>query len=191
MNRLEVAGPVCVICVSAMWMTACGGASGDVRYPRREAGCPVKSYPGPAPLAVDDLGPVRVECPSGTSCERQLLDAVCARGGDVAWGTADNALSATVLVAQAAHTKLATQGPRERGCAVIPFTDAPNVPTENIGSVTALCNDEDSRDVCMRELSDQVCLLGGDVVWAVEGPTHVDTQNGSRQRMRGRAAHTK
>ena len=170
---------------------ACGASGTDPRYPPREPGCPVKSYPGPSELPVDELGMVRVQCTSTEPCERQLLDRVCARGGDVAWGTAEQAIRASTLTAHAAHTRRVTQGPRERGCAVIPFTDAPNVPTENIGSVTALCNDEDSRDVCMRELSDQVCLLGGDVVWAVEGPTHVDTQNGSRQRMRGRAAHTK
>ena len=45
--------------------------------------------------------------------------------------------------------------------------------------------------MCLRELSDQVCLLGGDILWQVDGPTPEDTQNGPRQRMRGRAAHTK
>jgi hypothetical protein len=65
------------------------------------------------------------------------------------------------------------------------------MPTENIGTVTALCNEDDSREVCTRELADQVCLLGGDVLWQVEGPAREDTANGTKQNMRGRAAHTK
>jgi hypothetical protein len=188
MNRILV----CLACMVALpsWV-GCGGAAQDARYPAREPGCPVRSYPGASGLPVDELGTVRVECGAGGSCERQLLDAVCARGGDVAWGTADNTPSATALVAHAAHTKRATQGPRGRGCAVQVFTDSPPGATENIGAVSAICNEDDSSEVCLRELQDQVCLLGGDVLWQVDGPTHQDTQNGPRQRMRGRAAHSK
>jgi len=177
-----------LLCASPL---ACAGGGPDARYPSREAGCPVKSYPGAAGIPVDDLGPVRVECTPTSPCERQLLDKVCALGGDVAWGTADNAIGATVLTAHAAHSKRVTQGPREAGCAVQTFTDAPPGKTENIGPVTALCAEDDSNEVCMRQLQDQVCQLGGDVLWQVDGPTLVDTQNGRRQRMRGRAAHTK
>ena len=91
----------------ALVLLGCGGGSVDSRYPVRPAGCPVKSLPGSPTLPVDDLGAVRVECRAGgASCERQLLDAVCARGGDVAWGTADNALTATTLVAHAAQATL-------------------------------------------------------------------------------------
>jgi hypothetical protein len=151
----------------------------------------VKSYPGSPDVPVDELGMVRVQCTSTEPCERQLLDRVCARGGDVAWGTAEQAIRASTLTAHAAHTRRVTQGPRERGCAVQVFTDKPPGSTENIGPVSALCTTEDSRDVCLRELQDQVCLLGGDVLWQLDGPTPEDTQNGPRQRMRGRAAHTK
>lgn len=172
-------------------LAACGAGVPDARYPAREAGCPVKSYPGAPGIPVDELGAVRVECTPTVPCERQLLDQVCALGGDVAWGTADNAIGATVLTAHAAHSKRATQGPRERGCAVQVLTDVTQIKTENIGPVTALCTEDDSSDVCLRELEDQVCLLGGDVLWQVDGPTLVDTQNGRRQRMRGRAAHTR
>jgi hypothetical protein len=173
-------------------LLACGGGVPDARYPAREQGCPVKSIPGPATMPVDDLGTVRVECRAGGgSCERQLLDAVCARGGDVAWGLADNALTATVLVGHAAHTKKATQGPRERGCAVQIVNDAAPSRTENIGPVIALCAEYDSREVCLRELEDQVCLQGGDILWQLDGPTLTGTENGMRQRMRGRAAHSK
>ncbi len=61
--------------------------------------------------------------------------------------------------------------------------------TENIGPVAARCADDDSRDVCLRELMDQVCLLGGDVLWQVDGPTPEATSSGMGQRMHGRAAH--
>ncbi len=172
-------------------LAACGGGAPDARYPAREAGCPVKSMPGQPTIPVDDLGVVRVECKSGTPCERQLMDAVCARGGDTAWGMADNALSATVLSAHAAHSRRATQGPRERGCAVQVYDGDPPGKTENVGPVLALCPEDDSREACLRELEDQVCQLGGDILWQVDGPTVIDTQNGTRQRMRGRAAHSK
>jgi hypothetical protein len=81
--------------------------------------------------------------------------------------------------------------PQPRGCAVQVFKDAPPAPTENIGSVMAFCSGGDSRDVCLRELEDQVCLMGGDVLWQIEGPTPEATASGMGQRMRGRAAHTK
>ncbi len=129
-----------------------------------------------------------VDCGTGGgSCERELLDAVCRRGGDVAWGVGDNALTSAHPVAHAAHTKRATQGPRERGCGVQVFTDAVPAHIENIGPVTALCAQDDSRDECLRELEDQVCTLGGDVLWQVEGPR----VEGNKQRMNGRAAHVK
>ncbi len=177
--------------IGALAVVGCAGAPADARYPARRAGCPVQSYPGPSPVPVDELGELRVACSASSTCERQLLDAVCARGGDVAWGTADVALSASTRVAHAAHTRRATQGPRERGCAVRVAGDSPGGPTENIGPVSALCSEDDSRETCLRELEDQVCLLGGDVLWQVEGPAHEDTQNGPRQRMRGRAAHSR
>jgi hypothetical protein len=165
----------------------CGGAP-DARYPSREAGCPVKSYPGEAGIPVDDLGTLTIDCAGGRgTCERQLFDEVCKRGGDVAWGLGENALTATHIVAHAAHSRRATQGPRERGCAVQVVADAPPRHTENVGPVTAVCNGDDSREVCLRELEDQACLLGGDVLWQVDGPT----PEGDKQRMHGRAAHTK
>jgi len=39
-----------------------GGAAPDARYPSREVGCPVKSYPADPPQAVDDLGVVAIDC---------------------------------------------------------------------------------------------------------------------------------
>jgi hypothetical protein len=166
----------------------CTGSGVDARYPAREQGCPVKSFPEEPSMPVDDLGVVTVDCTaSGVACERQVLDAVCSRGGDVASGFANNAITSTRFVVRAAHTRRVTQGPRERGCSVQVFMDAPPMRTENIGPVTALCAEDDSRDVCLRELEDRVCLLGGDVVWQLEGPA----REGNKQRMHGRAAHTR
>jgi len=166
----------------------CAASGGDARYPVREPGCPVRSFPEGPSMPVDELGPVIVDCAtSGGACERQLLDAVCRRGGDVAWGLAGNALTSTHLSGHAAHSRRVTQGPQERGCPVQVFTGAPSGRTENIGPVTALCAEEDSREVCLRELQDQVCLLGGDVVWQLDGPS----REGNKQRMYGRAAHSK
>jgi hypothetical protein len=81
--------------------------------------------------------------------------------------------------------------PLPRGCAVQVFKDVPAAPTENIGAAMAFCPEGDSRDACLRELEDQVCLMGGDVLWQIEGPTPEATASGMGQRMRGRAAHTK
>jgi hypothetical protein len=184
---------VALVAVVLGWQTLCcgGGVSDGARYPAREPGCAVKKYPGEAPIPVDDLGMVTAECSEEGGCERRLLDEACKRGANVVWGLGDNALTATKVGAHAAHTLRATKGPRERGCAVQVFADAPPMPTENIGPVTAFCAETDSREVCSRELEDQACLLGGDVLWQLEGPTPVASQTGMRQRMRGRAAHTK
>jgi hypothetical protein len=170
-------------------LVACGGGAGEARYPSRSSGCAVRRFPEKPTLPVDELGTVRVDCvATGVACERQLLDAVCARGGDVAWGLSENALSATSLVAQAAHSKRLTQGPRERGCDVRVIAEGGPPPgAENIGPVSAYCSADDPRDTCLRELQDQVCLLGGDVLWQLDGPTPY----GDKQRMRGRAAHAR
>jgi hypothetical protein len=171
----------------AVLSAACVG-SGNARYPEREQGCAVKQIAGDPPLPVDDLGIVNVDClGDGSRCQRQLLDEVCKRGGDVAYGLGLNALNATKLVAHAAHTRRVVEGTRQRGCPVQVFEDAPPMKNENIGPVTALCAEDDSRDVCLRELEDQVCLLGGDLLWQVDGPS----REGDKQRMTGRAAHTK
>jgi hypothetical protein len=172
-------------------VAACGGSAPDARYPAHEDGCPVRLYPGPAGIPVDDLGVVKVECPPGRPCERLLENEVCRRGGDVLWGTADDAINAGVLVGHAAHSRRATKGPRERGCPIQIYADTLPMPAENIGPVTVLCNPDDSRDACQRELADQACRLGGDLLWQVDGPSPEDTQNGPKLRMHGRAAHTK
>jgi hypothetical protein len=185
--------PFLGIAILATALCSCGTSAPDARYPARAGGCPVKSFPGEPAMPVDDLGTVTVECTSGGSggCERQALDVVCKRGGDVAWGFADNALTSTRLVVHAAHTRRTREGHRERGCAVRVFGDAPPMATENVGTAIALCSPDDSKEVCLRELEDQACLLGGDVLWQIDGPTPANTPEGDKLRMHGRAAHTK
>jgi hypothetical protein len=176
-----------------LMLAACGGSATDARFPPREDGCPVKLYPGAPAIPVDELGTVQVECAGGGGgpCERQLENAVCRRGGDVAWGMADNPLNATALVAHAAHSQRAAPASRQRGCALQIYSGSVPMRTENVGPVTALCNEDDSPEVCTRELADQACLLGADVLWQVDGPTPESTPNGVKQRMHGRAAHTR
>jgi hypothetical protein len=187
-------GSSVLVGVAAAVVVACGGGSApDARYPAHEDGCPVKAYPGPAGIPVDDLGPVTVECPPDGrgKCERLLMDQVCRRGGDVVWGTADNALNASTLTGHAAHSRRATQGPRPVGCPVQVYRTALSMPNENVGPVTALCDPDDSPERCLRVLQDEACKLGGDLLWQIDGPTLENTQNGPMQRMHGRAAHTK
>jgi hypothetical protein len=50
-------------------------------------------------------------------------------------------------------------------------TDAPTVPTDNIGTVSARCSDAVAGKDCERTLADQVCKLGGDMIWGVTGET--------------------
>lgn len=76
---------------------------------------------------------------------------------------------------------------RPDGCNVQVFQQAPTVHTENIGTVSSHCEDIVSKDDCLRELENQVCKLGGDVVWGVDPePRHEDGQ----WKYSGRAAHT-
>lgn len=77
---------------------------------------------------------------------------------------------------------------RPEGCDVQLFHETPTTPTENIGSVSATCGDDVSDDDCARTLKDQVCKLGGDVVWGVEDKP---TMKLGKKHLSGRAAHTK
>lgn len=80
--------------------------------------------------------------------------------------------------------------PRPEGCDVEVFHDeAPTRPTENIGPVNASCTDLVSDQDCLRTLKDQVCKLGGDIVWGVEGSPVVKADG--RKHLSGRAAKSK
>jgi hypothetical protein len=77
---------------------------------------------------------------------------------------------------------------RPEGCDVAVFPEAPPMPTDNIGPVSATCAENVTKDDCMRTLKDQTCKLGGDVVWGVP----FDGENVlGKKRFAGRAAHTK
>jgi hypothetical protein len=76
---------------------------------------------------------------------------------------------------------------RADGCDVALYRDIPTVPSDNIGSVHAACDESVTPDDCVRTLKDQVCRLGGDVVWGVDEPEHKD----GKVHYNGRAAHTK
>ena len=77
---------------------------------------------------------------------------------------------------------------RADGCDVQVFHGPPSVMSDNIGPVTATCGGDVSDADCMRTLEDQVCKLGGDVVWGVpDSPTNVQ----GKKQFAGRAAHTK
>jgi hypothetical protein len=172
-------------------VAGCAGSAPDPHHPSRETGCPVRTYPASPPAPVDELGTVEVQCASATperACERDLLDLVCRRGGDVAWGVADNAIGASHLVAHAAHSKRATGDARPQGCPVqvVPQGETPRH-IENIGPVVAYCDRDDSRETCLSELENQVCRMGGDLLWQVDTPQF----EGDRQIVHGRAAHTK
>ena len=76
---------------------------------------------------------------------------------------------------------------RSEGCDVQVFQESPTIKVENIGHVSAHCDDIVSQTDCMRTLKDEVCRLGGDVVWGVPGePAHENNQ----WKYVGRAAHT-
>ncbi len=78
--------------------------------------------------------------------------------------------------------------PLPEGCAVQLFHGAPNVPTDNIGPAMARCDARLSEQECQRELMDQACKLGGDVVWGVTDKPEL--KNG-KQVIQGRVAHSK
>jgi hypothetical protein len=81
-----------------------------------------------------------------------------------------------------------TLPPRPAGCDVKVYPEAPSGQTDNVGPVSASCDESVSDDDCLRTLKDQACKLGADIVWGLEpNPTK---QNG-KKKFFGRAAHTR
>ena len=95
---------------------------------------------------------------------------------------------ATQAVAVARVNPMAAT-PSAEGCAVAVFPEAPSTPTENIGPVSATCDDFVSDEVCLRTLKDEACKLGGDVVWGVPAASQ-PVSGTTKKRFQGRAAHT-
>lgn len=78
---------------------------------------------------------------------------------------------------------------RPAGCDVTVYQDAPTVDTDNIGTVSSVCAEGTPDSVCLRELQDQACKLGADVVWGV--PSKPKVNQAGKSEFSGRAAHTK
>lgn len=79
--------------------------------------------------------------------------------------------------------------PLPEGCAVAVFPEAPTTSTENIGPVSATCDEIVSDEDCLRTLKDEVCKLGGDVVWGVPAASK-PVAGTNKKRFEGRAAHS-
>ncbi len=77
---------------------------------------------------------------------------------------------------------------RAAGCDVKLFHDSPTMKTDNIGPVMAGCATDVSEADCLRQLMDEACKLGGDVVWGVPDKPTLD---GNKNMWFGRSAHTK
>lgn len=77
--------------------------------------------------------------------------------------------------------------PRGDGCQVIEYQESPLAPVHVIGRVRASCGRSSSADDCRRTLKDEVCKLGGDVVYDVKSAEGED----ERTILTARAAHTK
>jgi hypothetical protein len=84
--------------------------------------------------------------------------------------------------------KPAKYPPRQPGCEVQVFDEAPSYRTDNIGPVSASCDESVSDADCLRELKDQACKLGADTVWGVSDD---QTKQAGRKKLFGRAAHQK
>jgi hypothetical protein len=96
--------------------------------------------------------------------------------------------SALLACACGAPEKEGRYPKRPEGCDVKVFTESPSMPTDNIGSVDAICGEDINDAACLQTLKDQVCKLGGDVAWGVAEAPSVSL---GKKKLSGRAAHTK
>lgn len=94
-----------------------------------------------------------------------------------------------MLSACGSSTKPASKYPEQKpGCEVQVFPEEPSYQTDNIGSVSATCDERDTEEVCLRELKDQACKLGADTIWGAGEKSELKL--GKKVRT-GRAAHQK
>jgi hypothetical protein len=77
---------------------------------------------------------------------------------------------------------------RREGCDVKLFHDTPTMPTDNLGTVSARCDESVTDADCLRQLRDEGCKLGADVLWGIPDKPTLD--NGKHVYF-ARAAHTK
>jgi hypothetical protein len=78
--------------------------------------------------------------------------------------------------------------PQKEGCEVQIFPETPSMQTDNIGPVSASCDESIPDQDCLRTLKDEACKLGANVVWGVEPNP---TKQLGKKKFFGRAAHTK
>ena len=78
--------------------------------------------------------------------------------------------------------------PQKEGCEVQVFPETPSMQTDNIGPVSATCDESVPDQDCLRTLKDEACKLGANIVWGVEPNP---TKQLGKKKFFGRAAHTK
>ena len=78
--------------------------------------------------------------------------------------------------------------PQKEGCEVQIFQETPTTQTDNIGPVSATCDESVPDQDCLRTLKDEACKLGANIVWGVEPNP---TKQLGKKKFFGRAAHTK
>jgi hypothetical protein len=81
--------------------------------------------------------------------------------------------------------------PREVGCDVKVFHGFPpsDVKHDDLGRVDAICTDIVAESDCIRELQDQACKMGGDLVYGV--PVKPSQPTPDKVKFEGTAAHTR
>jgi len=99
------------------------------------------------------------------------------------------ALPIILLAACASPPEKAPQyPPREPNCEVRVFPERPGYDTDNIGPVSATCDESISDTDCMRTLMDQACKIGADTIWGVSDKPELKY---GKKLFNGRAAHQK
>jgi hypothetical protein len=80
--------------------------------------------------------------------------------------------------------------PRPAGCDVQLFRGKiKSIPYDDIGRVDAICGNDIGLEECLKELKNQTCKLGGDLVYDV--PDEPEKPSPDKIRVTGRVAHTR
>jgi hypothetical protein len=101
-------------------------------------------------------------------------------------------LSAFALVACSGGAKTDPRyPPRAAGCEVQIFNAKipGSIKYDDLGRVDAICGNDISEKDCLRELQDQACKLGGDLLYDV--PTEPARPSPDKVKYNARAAHTR
>jgi hypothetical protein len=80
--------------------------------------------------------------------------------------------------------------PRAEGCDVKIFRGkVAGITYDDIGHVDAICGNDLGPEECLKELKNQTCKLGGDIVYDV--PDEPEKPSPDKVKFTGRAAHTR